>query len=536
MQNEGGVLMIYRLLILVFLSIIVITGCSHLGSKNERNSPIIMQTKDSASPKVVLLVIDSLMDEPLQKAIQEDKAPALGFFLKHGQYSKGLVSSYPTMSVTIDSTLITGTNPDKHKIPGLVWFNQDEQRIISYGNGFFETLKYGFPQVAQNSLYQFNNVDLDSNVKTIHEELDNNGVQTASINALIYRGNYNHTLKTPKIIAKTTPLPDQYHTTGPKILSFGDFINLDPKNKHVVNRLGLNDAFSAQEFKYLLKKDILPEFTIMYMPENDHSVHIKGPMTTKGIEKLDKHLQEILNVYPKWENALDNIIWIIIGDSKQSSIKKNKKEALIDLRKSLSNNHVLKLGDPVRNNDEVVITANERMAYVYKINNGFSIKDIASKLQADSRIAWIAWKENEMIQVISGATKEVFQFKPGGPYKDVYDQTWYIKGNSAILDLDIKSNHHITYRNYPDGLSRLYGALHSHKGDFLIVDAKPGYEFIGESSPEHAGGGAHGSMHKDDSLTPMIVTGTDKSIDHLRIVDIKSWILDIFEGDIIRSN
>lgn len=167
---------------------------------------------------------------------------------------------------------------------------------------------------------------------------------------------------------------------------------------------------------------------------------------------------------------------------------KEQKEALIDLRKSLSNYHVVKLGETVRNNDEVVITANERMAYVYKINNGFSIKDIASKLQADSRIAWIAWKENEMIQVISGANKEVFQFKPGGPYKDVYDQTWYIKGNSAILDLNIKSNHHITYRNYPDGLSRLYGALHSHKGDFLIVDAKPGYEFIGESSPEHAGG------------------------------------------------
>ncbi|MGW6607474.1 hypothetical protein ACWF7H_06410 [Peribacillus butanolivorans] len=81
-----------------------------------------------------------------------------------------------------------------------------------------------------------------------------------------------------------------------------------------------------------------------------------------------------------------------------------------------------------------------------------------------------------------------------------------------ILDLNIKSNHHITYRNYTDGLSRLYGALHSHKGDFLIVDAKPGYEFIGDSSPEHTGGGAHGSMHKDDSLTPMIVTVTNKRL------------------------
>ena len=50
-----------------------------------------------------------MMDEPLKKAIQENKAPALEFFLNHGRYNKSLVSSYPTMSVTIDSSLITGT-------------------------------------------------------------------------------------------------------------------------------------------------------------------------------------------------------------------------------------------------------------------------------------------------------------------------------------------------------------------------------------------------------------------------------------------
>jgi hypothetical protein len=30
----------------------------------------------------------------------------------------------------------------------------------------------------------------------------------------------------------------------------------------------------------------------------------------------------------------------------------------------------------------------------------------------------------------------------------------------------------------------------------ILLDAKPGCEFIGESSPEHTGGGANGSMHK----------------------------------------
>jgi hypothetical protein len=296
-----------------------------------------------------------------------------------------------------------------------------------------------------------------------------------------------------------------------------------------VNRIGLNDAFAVQELKYLLQNNSLPEFTILYISENDFTVHRKGPNTTKGIEKLDKHLQEVLNIFPKWEDALNNNIWVIIGDSNQSPVNERKKEALIDLKEILSKYRILKLGKPVAKDDEIVITANERMAYIYKINESVSVKNIARKLQTDPRIAWIAWKEKEIIHVISGDHGGSFNFNSGGTYNDIYNQAWSIKGNTSILDLTLK-NKNIHYGDYPDGLARLYGAMHSQEGEFLVIDAKPGYEFIGESSPEHSGGGAHGSMHKDDSLVPIIVTGTNKSINQLRIVDLKKWILDILEN------
>ncbi|MBT2686739.1 alkaline phosphatase family protein [Bacillus sp. ISL-47] len=517
-----------RLLLIIVISILVI-GCTNIGNKafeqGKKISPI--QTESQTSPKIILLVIDSIMDEPLKKAIQEKKAPALAFFLKHGQYSKNLVSSYPTMSVTIDSSLITGTYPDKSKIPGLVWFDHDKKQIITYGNGFFEIMKLGVSQFAENIMHQYNNVDLSPNVRTIHEDLNNIKKESASINALIYRGNYPHTLKVPKLITKVSNLPEEYETVGPKMLSLGAFIHQDSKNNHLVNRIGLNDAFAVQELKYLLENNILPEFTILYISENDFTVHRKGPNTTKGIEKLDKHLQEVLNTFPKWEDALHNNIWVIIGDSNQSPVNERKKEALIDLKEILSKYRILKLSKPVAKDDEIVITANERMAYIYKINESVSVKNLAGKLQTDPRIAWIAWKEKEMIHVISGDHKGSTIFKPGGTYKDIYNQSWTIKGNTSILDLTLK-NKNIHYGDYPDGLARLYGAMHSQEGEFLIVDAKPGYEFIGESSPEHSGGGAHGSMHKDDSLIPIIVTGTNKSIDHMRIVDLKKWILNFW--------
>ncbi|CAM3667981.1 alkaline phosphatase family protein [Cytobacillus oceanisediminis] len=522
--------MLIRLLLIIVISILVI-GCTNSGDKaNEQGKKVsAIQTESQSSPKMILLVIDSIMDEPLKKAIKEKKAPALAFFLKHGQYSKDLVSSYPTMSVTIDSSLITGTYPDQSKIPGLVWFDNDKKQIITYGNGLFEIMKLGVSQFAENIMHQYNNVDLSPNVRTIHEDLNNMKKESASINAFIYRGNYPHTLKVPKLITKVSNLPEEYETVGPKMLSLGAFIHQDTKNNHLVNRIGLNDAFAVQELKYLLENNILPEFTILYISENDFTVHREGPDTTKGIEKLDKHLQEVLNTFPKWEDALTNNIWVIIGDSKQSPVNERKKEALIDLKEILSKYKILKLGKPVAKDDEIVITANERMAYIYKINESVSVKNIAKKLQTDPRIAWIAWKEKETIHVISGDHEGSFQFNSGGTYKDVYNQAWSIKGNTSILDLTLK-NKNIHYGNYPDGLARLYGAMHSQEGEFLVVDAKPGYEFIGESSPEHSGGGAHGSMHKDDSLIPIIVTGTNKSIDQMRIVDLKKWILDILEN------
>ena len=78
-----------------------------------------------------------------------------------------------------------------------------------------------------------------------------------------------------------------------------------------------------------------------------------------------------------------------------------------------------------------------------------------------------------------------------------------------ILDFTVHDRGRVEYHDYPDPLARLHGALHSQEGRVLIVDAKPTYEFVEEHSHDHAGGGAHGSFHKVDSVVPLIVTGTD---------------------------
>jgi hypothetical protein len=83
------------------------------------------------------------------------------------------------------------------------------------------------------------------------------------------------------------------------------------------------------------------------------------------------------------------------------------------------------------------------------------------------------------------------------------------------------------YGDYPDALSRLYSSFFSHDGEYLIVCAKPGHEFKGEGSPTHIGGASHGGLHKQDSYVSMIVNGTETTPRHMRILEMKDWILEL---------
>ena len=109
------------------------------------------------------------------------------------------------------------------------------------------------------------------------------------------------------------------------------------------------------------------------------------------------------------------------------------------------------------------------MAYVYKIMR-ILLCSIISKLQNDEHIAWIAWKEKDMIQVISGDQGGEFQFKPDGDFRDIYNQDWTIKEIAPILDLVINNNKQIW--GLSRWISKVACTLHSQKGDFLIVNAR----------------------------------------------------------------
>lgn len=480
---------------------------------------------------VIMLVVDSLMDQPLQEAVKKGEAPALRFFMEHGKHFPNIVSSFPTMSVTIDSTLLTGTYSDVHKLPGLVWFSEKEKRLINYGTHIKELRKTGLVKWMKDILYHLNENHLSKDIKTIHEELADNGKLSASINAYVYRGRNSHHLKLPKLVTFFKLFDHNPAIHGPKLFSYGALFRLNPskRHNHFWQKYGFNDKFSARELIYLIENNLLPAFTLVYLPDLDHNVHRKGPQNTKGIKEVDRQLRKVLDTYGSWEEALQDNHWIVMGDSGQVSMDTVRKKALIDLKQLLRSYQIMKLKEGVKDDDQIVLGINERMTFVYSLDPvQLSLSTIAKTLQKDDRIDVIAWKEKEAIHVISGVKAGELIFQSNGDYVDQYGQSWSVRGELEILDLTLKNNE-IVYDTYPDALSRLQSALVSHEGSYLIIHAKPGFEFIGESSPTHVGGASHGGMHKQESLVPMIVTGTSSAPKHLRMVDLKDWILTLID-------
>ncbi|WP_152658535.1 alkaline phosphatase family protein [Oceanobacillus sp. CFH 90083] len=494
-----------------------------------------MNQNTSLQKPVILLNIDSLMPQPLEIAVQTGRAPALQFLMENGTYIPNMVSSFPTMSVTIDSTVLTGTYADKHHIPGLNWFDDSKKEIINYGTGFRETNRLGLRRSIHNMLYQLNNEHLSGDVMTIYEELANMGIPSASINSFVYRGNTPKRLHVPRLLSTLTRFEDgEWTTKTTPTFSLGVFSKLRRWSFPTQIAAG-NNKYTARELRHLIRNNNLPVFTFCIFQDLDFRIHFKGPMDLKGITRIDREIQKTLNLYPSWEEAINQNVWMVMGDNGHAPTGSRYHEFVIDLRKILKTYRIAKIQRPVQKKDQLILCVNQRMAYIYVLDNNLPLSAVIDRLKNDHRIDIIAWKNEASIHVRSGMKAGSLHYSSGGGYTDVYQQTWSVDGNLELLDLNVSEQNELSYGDYPDALSRLYGALHSHPGRFLVVNAKPGCDFKAQSTPFHLAGAAHGSLHRQESLVPLVISGTTLKPSYPRLVDMKEFLLKQCKSSRVKS-
>lgn len=514
----------------ILILVILLNACQSGTDSNQ----IVAHYKASSSheKKVVMIMIDSLIGDSLDQSLEEGSVPALQFLINKGYYDKELVAPFPSMSVTVESTLITGTMPDKHRVPGLSWFKQDENRLVNYGSNWEFWWNNGLSQGIYDVLSNLNNVHLNPEVKTIFEELDEQGRSSGTINSLLYRGNSDHQLEIFPFIDGLTELPQTINTKGPNTLAFGRLkkphgLEQERFTDDLFHRAGLRDKYSMEVTQQLIKRNEQPDFLLVFFPDNDKETHKQGPNHLVGIENSDQYLQGILDSYGSWDKALDENIFIIFGDHGQDQLNANKKELAIDLESMNKDLHIADLGDPVSEGD-IALGVNQRMAYVYDLHHNNLLPSLASRSISDSRIDIAAWVEEDWITVISPDHEGEMRFKRGGEWTDPYHQQWSVEGNTDILNLE-QNNNEITYHDYPDVLNHLETSLKSHEPEKLILAAKPGFSFLAEGIAIHEDGGEHGGLHKNDLLTAIIIAGTEKRPEYTRIVDLKKYVMELLE-------
>lgn len=513
------------------------SGCQKEESKTDKQDLLhVKSIKGEESKKIIFLMIDSLMSQAIDTGIQQKELPTFQFLTENGQYYKNMVSSFPTMSVTIDSSLITGTYPNDHLVPGLTWYSSDEKKVINYGTGPMEVLKHGADQTLHDAIINLNGNHLNPKTPTIYEDLAKHGLKSGSINGLMYRGTTNHMLSIPKWIEGLSSLPNEIKVKGPDFLALGSLANplenIKKLPEGLTGRLGLNNDYSMETVKYLIQENKLPDFLFVYLPDLDKKLHKKGPQDISGVKEVDQQLESLLKQFGSPKEALNKAIFIIAGDSGMSSILPSENNPVVDLPSLLKEYNILRQGETVTDETDIVLAVNETMAYVYSLKKDISLRELAQLLTTDNRIDLVSWKENEWIYTRQGESNKEIKFKANGKMTDSYQQKWTVEQDVKVLDVSVDTrNQRLDYGKYPDVLKRLSGALHSHQGEFLVVTAKPGYELADRSSPSHKGGGGHGSLHQGESLVPLIICGTDEKPQYARIVDLKPFFLKLLTKD-----
>ncbi|RXJ03863.1 nucleotide pyrophosphatase [Anaerobacillus alkaliphilus] len=518
---------------LIFIFSLLLSACQQPPENNASIKGLEKADKDPQK-KVILVMIDSMTGSVIDKTKEKGSIPGLQFLMENGQYYKDLVAPFPSMSVVIESTLLTGKMADEHRIPGLNWYKVDEDRYIDYGTSIEKTLKLTPKQSFEDSLYHLNNTHLNPNIPTIHEELHAKGFTTGSVNFIMYRGHKSHPVYIPPYIQETLDLPESMQTNGPDLLAFGQLVKpqaLKDKKlpESIFRKLGLNDEYSVEATKALIEAGEQPDFLTIFLPDFDREAHEHSIQYLKGFERAETFFQELLNSYDSWEQALEENIFIVMGDHGQDKLLDNDVELTIDLEELYEGMSIAPLGEKV-SDYEIAFANNHRMSYVYAPNNQNSLSELAEIAMIDDRIAIASWVDGEWIHVLSPNYNSSFRFRPGNTYRDRYDQGWDIEGDERIAAIKIEKNQ-LKYEEYPDVLNQLQSALYSHDIPTLILAAKPSYQFYSEGAPVHEGGGEHGGIHANDTLASLIIAGTEKNPEKLRIVDLKAYILGLFEAN-----
>jgi hypothetical protein len=263
-----------------------------------------------ASKPVVLVVIDGLTPSMLEAT----ETPALRFLLERGSYRRA-VSTFPSLTPVCLASIATGSHPDRHRIPHLVWWNRSEGRIVEYGSSFAALRAAGFARSIRDTIVNLNERHLSRDVETLYEALEDAGLTAAAINITTYRGRTRH----------ASTIPGMPAVNGPKRFFFYSLYESDRTGAPIAIRnraLGSIDAYAATVGRWLVTRDGF-DFLVYYLPDYDFASHALGPDAAhEALARADASVAALLDAAGGPDEFLERYALVLCSDHGQTRIER----------------------------------------------------------------------------------------------------------------------------------------------------------------------------------------------------------------------
>jgi hypothetical protein len=455
--------------------------------------------------KVVLAVVDGVKPAMLERAVATGRAPALAATMERGVYVNDCVSAFPSVTPVCAASIATGVRPDRHRIPSMNWWHRQERRYVEYGSSFQASRTFGVVRSLTDTVYNMNGVHLARETPTIFEQLDDAGLRTAGTTYLMYRGRHHHQVSTDtaltKLIGSTV---FRNGIEGPKELFYADlFSSRRTGCKGQLGLPGVRDQHTGCVGAYLVEHDLF-DFLLFSLPDNDTHSHKNGPFAqVASLAVADRQLERLMHAAGGPDAFFDDHLLIVVTDHSQSQV-----EAPIPIQDAYADFGVVGPAARSLEGAELAICPGSRSAMLYVLDpdrredEAPRLEKIARDVEGVDLTMRLAGEE-----AILGGSRGELRFAPDAAgLLDRRGERWGVEGDLGLLDAEVRDGR-IEMPTYPDALARVWAALNCESSGEVLLSAAPGYEFVDWGGAHHVGGGSHGSLHRNDSLGPLLWCG-----------------------------
>lgn len=422
--------------------------------------------------KLVLIVIDGLTPAMFEDAVGRGRARALAYLAEHGSYRRA-VSTFPSLTPVCLSSIATGAHPDVHRIPHLVWYHRDERRFVEYGSSFRAIRAAGTLRSVRDTIFAMNGSHLGADAVTVYEALEDAGLTAAAVNVTCYRGRTRH-------LAILPGLPAAY---GPRRFFFYNLFASDPTGAPLAVRrrgAGTVDGYAEAVGRWLVTRDGF-DFLVYYLSDYDFASHALGPDAAhEALVRTDRQVGALMEAAGGWDGFLERYVVVLCADHGQTRV-----ERPVRLQDAFAGFRLFRRGR--RDAAELAVAASNRAGMVYRLPGcRASVRTLAERLDNEPAAEAVLFLEGG--EAVVRRAGEELRFAPA-------DDGWRTSGDPSLL-------------GYPNGLERVWAALHNPNAGEVIVSAAEGVEFTDLGGRHHAGGGSHGSLTAGDSEVPVVTVGT----------------------------